>query len=153
MKMNDRAKRLEQIATLLREQSTLALATTDQYGEACIAPLFYICDENLALYWLSAADCLHSENLKRTPKAAATVYRHAENWKEIRGVQMHGVVSIITEGGQRRALIATYCERFHLGPAFALAVRQSAVYALRPAFFRYIDNSKAFRHKFEIWRP
>lgn len=148
--MSDRAKRLEQIATLLREESTLALATADEHGEACIAPLFYICDENLCLYWLSPADSLHGENLKRTPRAAATVYRHAESWKDIRGVQIRGNVSTITETSQRRALIKTYCERFQLGPVFALAISQSMLYVLRPDFFRYIDNSRAFKHKFEI---
>ena len=149
-KMSNRARRLELIAALLREESTLALATTDEQGEACVAPLFYVSDENLSLYWLSAADSSHSKNLSRNPKAAATVYRHAENWKDIRGVQLRGQVSTITDPDQRCNLIKTYCERFKLGAVFKLAISQSALYVLRPDFFRYIDNSKAFKHNFEI---
>jgi uncharacterized protein YhbP (UPF0306 family) len=148
--MSDRARKLELIAALLREESTLALATTDVRGEACIAPLFYVSDENLSLFWLSAASSLHSENLERTPRAAATVYRHTNNWKEIRGVQMRGPVSAITEPDQRRALIKTYCERFQLGAVFKVAISQSILYVLRPDFYRYTDNSRAFKHKFEL---
>jgi uncharacterized protein YhbP (UPF0306 family) len=33
-----------------------------------------------------------------------------------------------------------------------LAVRQSALYLLRPEFFRYIDNAKGFGSKFELTR-
>jgi uncharacterized protein YhbP (UPF0306 family) len=148
--MSERARKLELIGAFLREETTLALATTDKQGGACVAPLFYISDENLYLYWLSAADSVHSENLRRNPEAAATVYCRAENWKDIRGVQMRGLVSTITEPDRRRDLIKSYSERFKLGAVFKLAISQSTVYALRPNFFRYIDNSKGFKHKFEI---
>ena len=148
--MGDRRKQLVTIAALLREQSTLALATTDEQGQACVAPLYYIVDEELTLYWLSSETSLHSENLKRVPSAAATIYRQTENWKEIRGVQLRGQVTVIADPGRRRALIKTYCERFQLGVLFKTAISQCSLYALRPVFFRYIDNSRAFGHQFEI---
>ena len=148
--MNNRANELELIAALLREESTLALATTDGQGEACVAPLFYIADEQLSLYWLSSEASLHSQNLNRSPKATAAVYRHADHWKDIRGVQMGGLVTTIKEQERRSMLLKVYCERFQLGAIFALVVSQSTLYMLRPSYFRYIDNSRAFAQKFEI---
>ena len=148
--MTDRQKQLEMIAALLREQNTLALATTDQRGQPCVAPLYYISDDELNLYWLSSESSLHSENLKLSPNAAAAVYRPTENWKEIRGVQLRGPVTVISDPAKRRALIKAYCERFQLGAIFKTAISQCSLYALRPVFFRYIDNSKVFGHSFEI---
>jgi uncharacterized protein YhbP (UPF0306 family) len=95
--MGDRRKELETIASLLREESTLALATTDEQGRPCVTPLFYIADEELTLFWFSSRASLHSRNLKRAPMAAAAIYRHTENWKEIRGVQLRGPVTVIAD--------------------------------------------------------
>ena len=145
-----RSKQLRIIAALLRSENTLALATVDERGEPSVAPLFYLVDEKLSLYWLSSPRSLHSRNLKRSPRASAVVFRHAESWKGIRGVQMRGTVTVITEKLRRAASIEAYCERFHLGAAFRLAISRCKLYELRPDFFRYIDNSRFFGYKFEV---
>jgi len=145
-------KQLELVAALLGDETTLSLATTGKGGEACVAPLFYIADEELSLYWVSSESSLHSLNLARAPRAAATIYRSVESWKQIRGVQMRGTVSKVTEPERRAALLKTYCERFKLGRVFRLALRLSTLYCLQPEFFRYIDNSKVFGNKFELTR-
>ncbi len=145
-------KQLDLVAALLREQTTLSLATSGEGGEACVAPLFYIADEELSLYWLSSESSLHSLNLARTPRAAATVYRSTKSWKEIRGVQLRGAVSKVTEPERRAVLVKAYCERFKLGRVLRLALRQSTLYCLQPEFFRYIDNSTVFGSKFELTR-
>lgn len=145
-------KQWEAAAALLREQSTLSLATTGADGEACVAPLFYIADEELSLYWLSSASSLHSLNLIRTPRAAATVYRETSKWKEICGVQMRGTTSRVEDRVRRRALIEAYCERFKLGSILRVAIQRSVLYAFEPQFLRYIDNTKAFGRTFELTR-
>ncbi|MGB9406690.1 MAG: pyridoxamine 5'-phosphate oxidase family protein [Terracidiphilus sp.] len=145
-------KQLELVAVLLREQTTLSLATTGEGGEACVAPLFYIADEELSLYWFSSESSLHSLNLARTPRAAATVYRSTKRWKQIRGVQLRGAVSKVTEPERRAALVKAYCERFKLGRVLRLALHQHTLYCLQPEFFRYIDNSTVFGSKFELTR-
>ena len=150
--MNATQKQLEQIAALLHEQTTLSLATTGEDGEPCIAPLFYIVDEQFSLYWLSSESSLHSQNLHRSPRAAATVYGSAKSWREICGIQMRGPVSQVTEPVRRRSLVKAYCERFKLGRVFRLAIRQSTLYAFQPEFIRAIDNARGFGCKFELTR-
>lgn len=148
--MSGTAKQMEMIAAHLRQESTLALATVDEHGEPCIAPLFYLSGPDLSLYWLSSPSSQHSRNLERAPKVSATVYRHAETWKEIRGVQMRGSVAVIPDTARRKALIKLYCERFQLGSIFRLAIGRSRLYEFRPTFIRYLDNSKRFGYTFEV---
>ncbi|MFY9853900.1 MAG: pyridoxamine 5'-phosphate oxidase family protein [Terracidiphilus sp.] len=150
--MKGTARQLELIAALLIEETTLSLATSSEGGEASVAPLFYIADEELWLYWLSSESSLHSLNIERTPRAAATIYRSARSWREICGVQLRGVVSKVTEPERRAALVKAYCERFKLGRVFRLALHTSVLYCLRPEFFRYIDNARGFGYKFELTR-
>jgi uncharacterized protein YhbP (UPF0306 family) len=150
--MSRASSQLASIAALLREETTLALATVDEHGEPCVAPLFYIADADLTLYWLSSATSQHSLNLARNPGASATVYRPAATWKEIRGLQMRGQVAAITQRDRRRALIGQYRERFQLGALFRLAISRSTLFAFRPEYFRYLDNSKGFGYRFEIFR-
>ena len=94
----------------------------------------------------------HSRNLLRTPRAAVTVYRAAQNWREIRGVQMRGLAGKVTEPERCDELIEAYCKRFKLGRVLRLAARQSALFAFEPEFFRYIDNARGFGCKFELTR-
>jgi uncharacterized protein YhbP (UPF0306 family) len=150
--MNKTEKQLDRIAQLLRQQTTLSLATSGEDGQPCLAPLFYLVDESLSLYWLSSPSSLHSRNLLRTPHAAAAVYCAAQNWREIRGVQIRGSVSILTEPRRRDVLTKSYCQRFNLGRVLRLAVRQSVLHILMPEFFRYIENSRGFGSKFELAR-
>jgi len=148
--MSDRSKQMRVIAALLRSENTLALATVNEHGDPCVAPLFYLVDDKLSLYWFSSPNSLHSQNLKRNPQVSAAVFRHAENWKGIRGVQLRGAVTVIAEKARRAALIEAYCERFHLGATFRLAISRCKLYELRSEFFRYIDNSRIFGGKFDV---
>ena len=143
-------EQLKTLTALLREENTLALATADEHGEVSVAPLFYLVDEQLSLFWLSSPSSLHSQNLKAVPRAAATVYRHTESWNEIRGVQMRGMVIVITNPKRRRLLIKDYSEQFKLGPLFLPAISRCRLYEFRPDFFRFIDNCKGFGYKFEL---
>jgi len=150
--MNKPQQHLEQVAALLREQTTFSLATTGEDGEPCVAPLFYMVGEELSLYWLSSPSSRHSRNLLKTPRAAAAVYGSAASWQEIRGVQMRGAVSIITEPKRRTALVKAYCERFQLGSVFRLAIRRSTLFVLQPDFIRFIDNARGFGSNVELAR-
>lgn len=150
--MKNAKKQLELVAALLGEETTLSLATTGEDGEVSVAPLFYFADKDLSLYWLSSESSLHSLNLGRSPRVAATVYRNALSWREIRGVQMRGSAVRVIEPERRAALIEAYCERFRLGRVIRLAIRQSALYVFEPEFFRYIDNARGFGYKFELTR-
>ena len=142
--------RLETIAALLKSQSTLALATLAGDGSPRITPLFYLLEDDLRLYWFSSAASEHSRILKRNPAAAVTVYRPAERWREIRGVQMRGAVSAIGDRVRRRSIAESYAERFRLGKVLQAGISRSGLYMFQPSWIRYIDNSRRFGYRFEV---
>lgn len=150
--MKGTKKYLEIVGALLGEETTVSLATMSKEGQACVAPLFYIHDEELTLYWLSSPGSEHSLNLERDCRAAATVYRSVENWRQIRGVQMRGEVSIIADATQRTEWIEAYRRRFKIGRLFGLLLSQSSVYAFKPEYLRFMDNARGLGCKFEAAR-
>ena len=143
-------KRLETVAKFLKSQSTLTLSTRTQEGAPRAAPLFYLAAEGLRLYWLSSASSEHSRNLKRDPQAALAVYRPTRDWKKIRGVQMRGTVSVVSQRDLRDDVVKRFQTHFSLDPSLEPAIRRSTVYCFQPEWIRYIDNSKAFGYKFEV---
>ena len=143
-------KQIELVARLLKSESTLALATTAADGSPRTAPVFYLADDELCLYWFSSASSQHSRNLKRDAAAAVAVYRATDEWDRICGVQMHGSVAVAADPDVRRAVTEAYVKRFRLGALFRVGIRRSRLYRFTPSWVRYIDNSKRFGYKFEL---
>jgi uncharacterized protein YhbP (UPF0306 family) len=132
------------VAELLKAQSTLALATTADDGSSRVAPLFYVSGDNLRVYWFSSPSSEHSANVERNGAAAVTVYPATDQWNEIRGVQMRGTVSVVSDRAKRDAIEKEYAERFQLGTLFADLIARSALYVFEPAWVRYIDGIRHF---------
>jgi hypothetical protein len=151
-RMNESQEILARVRALLGDETTLSLATTGDDGEACLAPVFYIADEELALYWLSSKSSRHSRNLLGRPRAAAAVYRNTANWREILGVQMDGAASMVNDPARRTAIVKAYCERFHLGTLIRPLIRRSDLFVFQPDSIRLIDNAQLFAGKIELLR-
>jgi uncharacterized protein YhbP (UPF0306 family) len=145
-----RKEKLEAIEALLRGQSTLTLSTADASGQPHATPLFYLMGSDCDLYWFSSPASVHSRNVAGTPEAACAIFAATANWKEICGVQMHGMVSKVADRTLRREISEAYRERFHLGSMFRLAMAKSALYCFRPYWIRYLDNTRRFGFKFEV---
>ena len=141
---------IEQVAEFLKSQGTLTLATSAEDGTPFAAPLFYLADSRMGLYWLSSASSRHSRNLKRQAEAAVSVCAPTEDWKQIRGVQMRGHVTVVAARSGRLEIVEAYCARFQLGPSFQAAITRSRLYRFQPQWVRYLDNSKRFGYKFEF---
>jgi uncharacterized protein YhbP (UPF0306 family) len=145
-----RKEKLAAIEGLLRSQSTLTLSTADGGGQPHATPLFYLIGSDCDLYWFSSPASVHSCNVAGNPEAACAVFAATANWKEICGVQMHGVVGKVADRTLRREISAAYRERFHLGNMFRLAMAKSALYRFHPYWIRYLDNTRRFGFKFEM---
>ena len=140
---------IEVVGRLLKGQSTLALASVGADGAPQVAPLFYVCGDDLRLYWFSSTSSEHSKNVERNSAAAVTVYVPTDQWQEIRGVQMRGRVSVVADGERRGSIQKQYTERFQLGTVFEALIARTTLYEFRPSWVRYIDNSKHVGYKVE----
>ncbi len=138
------------IRAFLEQHSTLTLATSNGEGHPEAAPLYYVSDEELNCYWLSAPHVRHSLNLSARPRVAAAIYPAVWAWTEIVGVQMEGYAEAISDPEACEVILARYKQKFPLPPQFDAAISSSTVYRLRPIWLRYIDNSIKFGHKVEL---
>jgi len=139
----------EAVKEVLKAESTMALATVDGNGVVSSAPVFYSFDQRLQLYWLSSSASRHSRNIAGHPQAAASVYPSIRQWTEIRGVQIEGTASVIADPAERSWVIGEYVVRFRLRDRFHDAIEKSTLYRLRPAWVRYLDNSRGFGYSAE----
>jgi uncharacterized protein YhbP (UPF0306 family) len=135
------------ISRFLAAQSTLALATVNAEGEPEVAPVFYVHDEALNLYWLSSTKVRHSLNVSAQPSVAATIYPMVWEWQHIVGVQVEGRAAVIVDPGERETILTRYQQKFVLPESFAAPILASTLYVLRPRWLRWIDNSVSFGHK------
>lgn len=147
MDMNDTR---EAIRAFLESQSTLALATVNAAGQAEVAPLFYVSDEALGLYWLSSESSRHSVNLAARPRVSATIYPTVWNWNDIRGVQIEGEAQAVRDERVRERMLQSYLAKFLLPSSFDTIIAATTLYVLKPAWLRWLDNGVQFGYKAEI---
>lgn len=137
------------IRAFLRAQSTLALATVDESGKPKVAPLFFVSDDNLNLYWLSSPNSRHSLNLITWGEACATIYPTVWEWNEIRGLQIEGRARFIDDHDERESILALYRQKFTLPASFDSLITLSTLYALTPTWIRWLDNTTQFGFRAE----
>jgi uncharacterized protein len=139
-----RTKIAGEVRSVLAATSTLVLATADAEGIVSSAPLFFVFDPELRLYWLSSPSSRHSRNLALRPQAAVSVYPAVWNWSEIRGAQLEGTATPVSDGGERNRILPEYIERFQLPADLSPAIAKSTLYRFVPAWVRYVTNAMAF---------
>jgi len=126
----------KRLRSLIEQETTLVLATTMDDGSPIATPLFYYPDDDLNLYWLSSPESRHSRNLHARPRAAVAVFAPVTDWREIRGVQMEGTASAMSDD----AILAGYRRRFRLGAELDAVIARSTMYAFRAEWWRYVDS-------------
>ena len=142
--------RFDQIRWLLRRQTTLVLASSDEGAMPRATPLFFVADSGLRLYWFSSRASWHSRNCVRHPLSAITIFRDARRWQQIEGVQMEGFVAVVTDRALRRVVTHDYGARFALDKSFAGVIQRSSLYCFTPEWIRHISNAHRFGEKFEL---
>jgi uncharacterized protein YhbP (UPF0306 family) len=142
-----------EVEAFLRAQHTVTLATVDDAGGAHAASLLYAPD-GLALIWTSDANTRHSQHLAARPAVAATIAPDYEDFRAIRGLQIHGRAERLSQPAHLERASALLLERYaFLGklaegpPALREAWQRAAFYRLAPRRIALIDNTRGFGHK------
>jgi uncharacterized protein YhbP (UPF0306 family) len=129
--------------------STMTLATCDASGAPHAAPVYFVADEDLRLYFFSDPESQHSLDLRRDPRAAAAVYPECHGWQEIRGLQLHGEVRSVSPGAEWDAAWALYAAKFPFVNELKEAVMSNSLYVFTPRWVRLVDNRRGFGFKQE----
>lgn len=133
--------------------STMTLATMGVTGETHAAPVYFVADEDLQLYFFSDPESQHSQDIAHQPAAAVAFYPECFSWEDIRGVQMRGEVHLVEpEAGWERAW-ELYQSKFPFVRALKEIVAENAMYVFKPNWIRLVDNQRGFGFKQEWTLP
>lgn len=150
-----------EIARRLGSLTTLSLATVDPQGAPCAAAVYFVHDEALALYFLSARTTVHGINMLATPKVAATAHDEHQEWKTLSGLQLAGEahpVGLIEFPQAARLYNRKYpfvdlLKAADDKAALAKAMAATTIWKLVPTWIRLIDNARGFGFKQELALP
>ncbi|MGC8781339.1 MAG: pyridoxamine 5'-phosphate oxidase family protein [Anaerolineae bacterium] len=149
----------ERIAAFLAAHTTLTLATVGPDGAPAAAAVFYAHDEAFNLYFLSEERTRHGQNLLANGLAAGTIQDDGQDWRTIRGLQLRGH-AFPASAGELAHAAAVYGRKYAFvaaqlvgsgGPGELVGpLARARFWVLRPAWFRWIDNTVRFGFK-EEW--
>jgi uncharacterized protein YhbP (UPF0306 family) len=129
----------------------MTLATYGPLG-LWAAAVFYAHD-GFRLVFLSAEHTRHAQNMAASPHVAATIQDDYDEWQTIQGIQLEGVVRLLS-GTERSAALALFAGRFRFlsSPTAAIeaALRRISWYSLEPERLYFVDNTQGFGHRDEI---
>ena len=141
---------MRQRFTELLSVSTMTLATYGADGEPHAAPVFFVADEDLHLYFFSEPGSQHSRDIALNPSVALAIYPETLSWQEIRGLQLRGKVQEVPAGPDWDTAWMIYLAKFPFVSDLKAEVSKNLLYAFIPHWIRLVDNRFGFGFK-EEW--
>jgi uncharacterized protein YhbP (UPF0306 family) len=152
--MTDQKSLKASISRYLVRHTTMSLATCHD-GRPWSTDLFYASDDSCQLYFVSSVTTWHCQHIAANPRVSVSISRECSDWKEIKGVQLVGVASVVSKA-DRDGVTEMYLTKFpalkklHQASEILSLFWESSFYRISPEWIRLIDNSKRFRHKDEM---
>ncbi|MCP5094927.1 MAG: pyridoxamine 5'-phosphate oxidase [Chloroflexi bacterium] len=136
----------------LETHQVMTIATVGANG-VWAAAVFYV-NDGFDLFFLSAAHTRHAQNIETSPQASATIQEDYRDWQDIKGIQLEGCVEKLS-GESRRYAETMYVEKYPFLQRVPLkiqtALKKISWYKLTPTRLYFIDNSKGFGHRDELF--
>jgi uncharacterized protein YhbP (UPF0306 family) len=146
-----------QVLDYLQSHNTMTLATSA--GDFPWAATVFYASDDLRLYFFSAPDSRHCQNLSANARVAVTVQEDYKDWREIKGIQLEGKVVLVDgvlEKGKAMTIYARkYPEVIKLfsdpkSGVFYKAFLKVKFYCVVPEKLFYIDNQQGFGKRQEL---
>ena len=135
----------------LEAHHVMTLATAGPWAAA----VFYV-NDGFTLYFLSAPQTRHAQELAVNPRVAITIQEDYADWRSIKGIQLDGV-AVRVPAEERARVIGLYGAKFPLigdaskAPvAIAQALARIEWYQVTARSVYFVDNSVAFGHRDRI---
>ncbi len=147
----------QQILDYIEHHNTMTLATC-QADIPWAATVFYASD-GLRLYFFSAPDSRHCQNLAANARVAATIQEDYHDWRKIKGIQLEGTVVSMESLIEKGKAMVIYAKKFpeamtvFANPASGLfykAFLKVKFYCVAPERVFYIDNEQGFGKRQEL---
>jgi len=147
----------QQILQYMETHNTMTLATCRD--DAPWAATVFYASEDLRLYFFSAPDSRHCQNLAANGKVAVTIQEDYHDWRKIKGVQLEGRVAAVDSFVEKARAMAAYARKY---PDVMKVFANPASGALYQAFLKvrfycvvpekvfFIDNEQGFGKRREL---
>jgi uncharacterized protein YhbP (UPF0306 family) len=146
-----------QILEYLQSHNTMTLATCmDSVPWA--ATVFYA-NDGLSLYFFSVPESRHCQNLAANARVAVTVQEDYKDWRQIKGVQLEGKVTLVDSVIENAKALAIYGRKYpdvvklFTDPSsgmFYKAFLKVRFYRVTPERVLFIDNAQGFGKRQEL---
>jgi uncharacterized protein YhbP (UPF0306 family) len=147
----------QQIVDYLHSHNTMTLATTQ--GDLPWAATVFFASEDFRLYFFSAPDSRHCQNLAANPRVAVTIQEDYRDWRKIKGIQLEGRVTLVDGIIEKARAMAIYARKYpgiiklFTDPAsgvFHKAFLKVKFYCVEAEKIFYIDNEQGFGKRQEL---
>ena len=147
----------QQILSYMESHNTMTLGTCQ--GDVPWAATVFYASDDLKLYFFSAADSRHCQNLAANPRVAVTIQEDYRDWRKIKGIQLEGSVVRVDSLIEKGKALAVYARKY---PEVMKVFTNPASGALYQAFLNvkffcvapervfYIDNEQGFGKRQEL---
>lgn len=147
----------QQILDYLLSHNTMTLATTQ--GDLPWAATVFFASEDFRLYFFSAPDSRHCQNLAVNPRVAVTIQEDYQDWRQIKGIQIEGRVKLVDGVMEKAKAMAIYARKYpgiiklFTDPAsgiFHKAFLKVKFYCVETDRIFFIDNEQGFGKRQEL---
>ena len=139
----------QQILAYIESHNTMTLGTCGD-NIPWAATVFYASDD-LRLYFFSAPEARHSQNLAANSRVAVTIQEDYRDWRKIKGIQLEGKATLVDSVLAKAKAMTAYARKYPevmkvfanpAGGAFYQTFLKVKFYCVVPEKLFYIDNEK-----------
>lgn len=147
----------QQVLSYLKTHNTMTLGTSS--GDVPWAATVFYASDNLRLYFFSAPESRHCQNLATNPHVAVTIQEDYHDWRKIKGIQLEGSVALVDSVAAKAKAMAIYAGKYpdvirlFTNPASGLfykAFLKVKFYCVAPQKLFFIDNEQGFGKRQEL---
>lgn len=143
------------IKQYLHEGRMMQLATVAG-DQPWICTVYYMCDQDLNLYWLSFPERRHSQEVVKHPKVAAAIPIKFDTQPVI-GLQLEGSVQLVQDAETVKRVMEGYTAKYNAGKDFYRnfidGSNKHQLYKLTPQLFVLFDEKHFPQNGRQEWRP
>lgn len=146
-----------QVLAYLQSHNTMTLGTCG--GEVPWAATVFYVNERFRLYFFSAPESRHCQNLAANPRVAVTIQEDYHDWRKIKGIQLEGRAREIESVVEKAKAMTCYGWKYpevikvFTDPGsgvFYKAFLKVRFYCIVPERLFYIDNEQGFGKRQEL---
>ncbi len=147
----------QQVLDYLKSHNTMTLATCA--GDAPWAATVFFASDDLRLYFFSAPESRHCQNLAANGRVAVTVQEDYQDWRKIKGIQFEGRAELVDGLAAKAKAMAIYALKYPeviqlftdpTSGVFHKAFLKVRFYCVVPEKLFFIDNAQGFGKRQEL---